>query len=135
MTNFLEKEIPMSCSSDKKHCKSKCLKIGLMVVVGIGALGGVVMLLWNWLVPSLFVGAQPVGYWQALGILLLSKILFGGFRGCHHGRWRERQQRWESMSEEERAQLKGRLHGRWSGWCGAHKSDETAAKDGVSKAE
>ena len=38
------------------------------------------MLLWNWLLPTVFIGAQSIGYWPALGILLLSKILFGGFR-------------------------------------------------------
>jgi len=40
----------------------------------------VVMNLWNWLVPAIF-GWQSVNFWQALGLLLLSRILFGGFRG------------------------------------------------------
>jgi len=57
--------------------------MALLVVVGIAALGWVVMALWNWLIPSLFIGAKEIGYVQAMGLLLLSKILFGGFRG--HG--------------------------------------------------
>ena len=93
-------------SGDKSFCRGKCLKIALMVIVGIAAVGGVVMVLWNWLMPSLFIGAQPVSYCQALGILLLSKILFGGFKGGCHGRWKERRQRWEAMTPEEREQLK-----------------------------
>ena len=75
MTNFLGKgnKMGMNCSSDKSNCRSKCFRIALLVVVGIAALGWVVMLLWNWLLPALFVGAQPVNYCQALGILLLSR--------------------------------------------------------------
>ena len=54
------------------------------------ALGGlVVMLLWNWLVPELFAG-HAVTYWQALGLLALSRILFGGLGG-RAGRGRGRQ--------------------------------------------
>lgn len=115
----------MCFSGDKSNCKAKCFKIALMAVVGITALGWVVMLLWNWLLPVLFVGAQEVGYWQALGILLLSKILFGGFGGGCHGRWKEHRQRWESMTPEERAQLKGRFHSRWSHCCNSEKPDDT----------
>ena len=39
-----------------------------------------VMLLWNWLMPAIF-GLAVINYWQALGILALSRILFGGFGG------------------------------------------------------
>ena len=55
----------------------------------------VVMLLWNWLVPELFSG-PVLTYWQTLGILVLSKILF---TGVGHGRkdsrpWGSRDHRW-----------------------------------------
>ena len=52
---------------------------GMLLFVFIG--GEVVMHLWNWLLPPLF-GFRPIHFWQALGILLLSRILFGGF-GFH----------------------------------------------------
>ena len=42
--------------------------------------GLVVMVLWNWLMPALF-DLPPVNYGQALGLLILSRILFGRFRG------------------------------------------------------
>ena len=125
----------MNCSSDKSNCRSKCFKIALLVIVGIAALGWVVMLLWNWLLPALFVGAQPVNYFQALGILLLSKILFGGFRGGCHGHWKERHQRWESMTPEEREQLKVHFKSRWGNWCRTDKRDGSTPNDVPSKTE
>ena len=123
----------MNCKSEKGSCKAKCIKIGLLAVAGVAALGGVVMLLWNWLIPSLFFGAQPVSYCQALGVLVLSKILFGGFRGgCHHGRWGARRQQWENMTPEEREQLKGRFGSRWSKCCGSGKAEDGVSKDASS---
>lgn len=56
-------------------------------VLGVAAMFGftyVVMLLWNWLVPDLFNGPE-VGYWQTLGLLVLSKILFSGIGGGGKG--------------------------------------------------
>ena len=96
----------------------------------------VVMLLWNWLVPSLFSG-PAIGFWQAAGLLVLSRILFGGLRGRggygwrHHRAWhqrwhrmtpeererfRESFKRWREMSHEERRQF-----GRQFGFCGGMK--------------
>ena len=74
----------------------------LLVLVAIGALGWVVMTLWNWVIPALFVGARAIDFAHALGLLVLSRILFGGFRG--HGGWRQRRywRKWEAMTPEER---------------------------------
>ncbi len=44
----------------------------------------VVEALWNWLMPALF-GWHVITYWQALGVLVLSKIFFGGFRTLAEG--------------------------------------------------
>ncbi len=81
----------------------------------IAVLGFVVMSLWNGLIPTLFRGPQ-VDYWQAVGVLLLSRILFGGLRG-HGGRhWRERmfwQERWANMTPEERERLREHFGHRW----------------------
>lgn len=137
MTNYLGKgnKVKTNCSSDKTHCKTKCFKIALLVVVGIAALGWLVMLLWNWLMPALFFGAREVDYWQAMGILLLSKILFGGFRGGCHGRWKERRQHWESMTPEEREELKGHFKSRWGNWCSSNKGEDKAAGKPASPTE
>jgi len=107
----------MKCSTEKSGCVTRCIKFGLFAVAGIAALTWVVMQLWNCLLPDLFLGVSPIGYWQALGVLVLSRILFGGLRCGGHGHWRERRERWEKMTPEERAQLKSRFHGRWSKCC------------------
>lgn len=81
------------------------------VVMAVLALVGlVVMLLWNALVPQLFHGPS-LGYWQAVGLLLLCRLLFGGLRrGGWRGHWRHRwRERWEQMTPEERAQLRERV--------------------------
>ncbi|MDT0606029.1 hypothetical protein [Croceitalea rosinachiae] len=57
----------------------KGVKIIFFVILGIGIaflVGYIVMRLWNWLMPELF-GLPIVGYWQAVGILILAKIIFG----------------------------------------------------------
>ena len=39
--------------------------------------GWVTMLLWNWLVPVIF-GLGTITFWQALGLIILIKLVFGG---------------------------------------------------------
>jgi hypothetical protein len=58
--------------------------LGIVAVTGFAFLFGyVVMLLWNWLMPMLF-GITTVSFWQAVGIIILAKLLFGGFGGHGH---------------------------------------------------
>ena len=93
------------------QCKPRCGQFILLAIVGIAALGWLVMALWNWLVPAVFFGAKEIDYLQAMGILVLSKILFGGFRGhCGHGRWHH--QRWQQMTPEEREKFQTGMR-RW----------------------
>jgi len=92
--------------------KKKLLFLPL-VLAGVALLGWVVMLLWNWVMPGLFTGSLQIDYWRALGLLVLCRILFGGFHGRHghrHG-GRERWQRWQAMTPEERAQFHKDRHG------------------------
>jgi len=72
---------------------------------------------------------KAITYWQALGLLALSKILFGGFpgRGRRFGPpWRERMlaKRWESLTPEEREKLREKLRHRF-GDCGPWSESET----------
>jgi hypothetical protein len=80
------------------------------------ALGGeVVKQLWNWLLPSIF-GWREVSFWQALGLLALCRILFGGFgfHGAHRSGLRHRiGDHWERMSPEERERLRQMMRERW----------------------
>jgi len=91
------------------------LKFALFIVIAIAAAGFVVMSLWNALLPDLF-GWQALGFWQALGLLVLARILFGGWRGRGHGmhmHWRARMaERWERMTPEEREKFRAGMHGR-----------------------
>ena len=63
--------------------KGKFLGMGLFIIIAVFAFGAITMLLWNWLVPALFSG-PIISYWQALGLLVLSKILFSTGPGKHH---------------------------------------------------
>ena len=83
----------------------------------------VVMRLWNWLTPPLF-GWHMISFWQALGLLFLCKILFGGFRGApgRHLHWRRRMfERWEQMTPEEREKFKDSMRGCGPFWMHSEK--------------
>jgi hypothetical protein len=75
--------------------------VGIALFIFIG--GELVMHLWNWLLPMLF-GWRVITFWQAVGILALCRILFGGLgagsRGSHRGR--RMAGRWGRMTPEER---------------------------------
>jgi hypothetical protein len=92
----------------------KWVVLGFLFVV---VFGGITMLLWNWLVPALFNG-PVITFWQALGLLLLSKILFG-FGGKHHhsngkNHWKYRYaQKLSGMSVEDRERFKARMREKW----------------------
>jgi hypothetical protein len=84
------------------------LKIALFVALAAAAVSFAVMTLWNWLLPTLF-GWREIGFWQALGLLVLSRLLVGGWRGrSGYGMyWRQRMAaRWEQMTPEEREKFR-----------------------------
>lgn len=92
----------------KRYRFLKVLKVALFGAVALSAVSFVVMALWNILMPGIF-AAHAISFWQALGLLVLSKILFGGFRPYGRGnpRWRRRMlERWEQMTPEEREKFK-----------------------------
>jgi hypothetical protein len=94
--------------------------LGMLLFVFIG--GEVVRQLWNWLLPPLFEFRQ-ITLWQALGILLLCRILFGGFGWHGSGRSNVRSRvadrladrmgdRWDAMTPEERERFRQRIRER-----------------------
>lgn len=104
----------------------KVLKIAFFVLLVATVLTYVVHGLWNWLMPSLF-GLRMISFPQALGLLVLSKILFGGFRGRPGGpmHWRRRMmERWEQMTPEEREKFRQGMRGR----CGPFEPPAESAK-------
>ncbi len=105
--------------------RRKLIFIAPLAILGVLAfitLGGLlVMWLWNWLLPSLF-GFRSIGFWQAVGLLALCRILFGrtGWRGPGRSgvrrRMRERmEERWGRMTPEERERFREHFRARW-GW-------------------
>jgi hypothetical protein len=90
--------------------------LGMLLFMAIG--GEIVLQLWNWLLPPLF-GFRQVSFWQALGLLALCRILFGGlgFHGSGRSDYRRRMaERWEKMTPEERERVRQSWRGRW-GFC------------------
>ena len=102
--------------------------LAILAILLFVALGGViVMQLWNWLLPALL-DLPAITFWQALGLLALCRILFGGFglRGSSGSRirnrvsercrerWAERwAARWERMTPEERERFREGMGGRF----------------------
>ena len=89
------------------------LKILLLVAVAATVLSFIVMGLWNWLVPPV-IGWKAIDFWQALGLLVLSRVLFGfragfGYRMHWRGRMAER---WERMTPEEREKFREGMRAR-----------------------
>jgi hypothetical protein len=93
----------------------KGLRVLAFAAVALGALGFAVMSLWNAVLPAI-TSLHSITFVQALGLLVLARILFGGFR--RHGHWRQRlRTRWEHMSPEQREQLRAAFAAR-SSRCG-----------------
>lgn len=101
---------------------------GFAMVAAFIFIGGfVVMSLWNWLIPSIF-GLAAITWIQALGLLVLSKILFGSFHGRgtgggfgsgggHHF-WKQRMaERMEKMSPEDKEHFRSKMKSRWGKWA------------------
>jgi hypothetical protein len=87
--------------------------VGIVIFIAIG--GEVVMHLWNWLLPPLFRWRQ-ITFWQAVGLLALCRILFGG-RGWHGPRRsnfrRRMEERCGHMTPEERERFRQRMRERF----------------------
>jgi hypothetical protein len=92
------------------------LKVLAIVIVALTVVGFVVSNLWNYLMPGLF-SVHTITFWQAVGLIVLARLLFGGFRpGFGGGPWKRRMiERWEQMTPEEREKFRQGLGGR----CGA----------------
>lgn len=105
----------------------------LLVFIGFALLlGAIVMLLWNAILPDL-VGVKPLGIWQAIGLLLLSRILFGGFRfggpfgakrSAKRKYWKEK---WMNMNDAEKEEMRKK----WKERCGPKKRRSDQKEDDI----
>ncbi len=100
----------------------KVIKVLVIAAAAILLFGFIVMSLWNAILPAV-IHVGTITFGQALGILVLSKLLFGGFHGGWRGggprRWRQHmgegmKEKWMNMSPEEREKFKQD----WSSRCG-----------------
>lgn len=100
----------------KTNRKAKGFLIVFAVLAMFFLIAAIVMLLWNAILPDV-TGVKSINFWQASGILLLSKILFGGFKGGKQKfrNWKERScsSNPEDFTEEEREVFKQKLKERF----------------------
>lgn len=99
MENYMERQ---GSSKVEKFVRSavKIVFIAILILVFILLFGYVFMRLWNWLMPDIF-GLITLTYWQAIGLLIMAKLIFGGFEGRGPGK-----NRWKSKNT-------GRTKSRW----------------------
>jgi len=102
----------------------KALMILVFGVAFVMLFSFIVMSIWNAILPAVL-GVKIITFWQALGILVLSKILFSGFGGFHHkrehfkNRFRQKMlDRWEKMTPEEKQKFKAEMKNRCRNWGG-----------------
>jgi len=103
---------------------------GIIAIVAV-VFAWVFMYLWNWLVPELFNG-PVLTFWQALGLLILSKMIFGGIgtRNKHSGFSDKWKNKCSNLSDEDRDRWKSHFMNKWN--CGENKettSDENSSND------
>jgi hypothetical protein len=104
----------------RKNWPVRILKFILIAAAAVLLTGFVVMSLWNALLPGIL-HVAPISFGQALGIFILAKILFGGFRGGWGGRGGRRwgygmQEKWNQMSPEEKEKFRQNWKSRCSQW-------------------
>ncbi len=110
---------------NKKFWAVKIIGFIIMAFAITTLLSFVVMTLWNNIL-TVVLHVSAVTFWQALGILVLSKILFGGFKGRgrwggrHTEKWRrereEMQEKWHTMTPEEKEKIKQDWRNRCRVW-------------------
>lgn len=106
-------------SLHQNHWKKRRFIFIPLILAAIFGFSALVMLLWNAIIPDVFHWSS-ISIWQAMGLLVLSRILFGGFhfrkpgwrkRGMDHPAFREK---FMGMNEEEKAEFKEE----WRRRCG-----------------
>jgi hypothetical protein len=104
---------------NRKFWAKKIIGFIILAFAITALLSFIVMNLWNCtLVAVLHV--STISFWQALSILVLSKILFGGIKGGwgrRGGHWKkEMQEKWHTMTPEEREKIKQEWRTRCRVW-------------------
>ena len=106
----------------KRQRKGKFAFMVVAIIVGVFLLVALLQYLWNTVMVDIF-NLKAITYWQALGLFVLSKILFGrGFGKPRGGRFRRdfppQMEKGEDLSDEERERLREEWKRRFGGRCG-----------------
>ena len=120
---------------NRKFWVKKIVGFIILAFAATALLSFIVMSLWNNIL-AVVLHISIITFWQALGILVLSKILFGGFRGRWGGRgghWKkEWQEKWnekmQHMTPEEREKIKQEWRNRCRVW-GKSENDQQAGAE------
>lgn len=84
-----------------------------LILAAFVAFGYITMYLWNWLMPLIF-HLPEITFWQTIGLLILSRLLLGGFKGRrrhdHDHCKRHMHKKWENMTPEQREQFRQHMH-------------------------
>lgn len=118
----------------KKLWIKKGLMFLFLFIAAVLLFGLLVMSLWNAILPEVL-GVQAITFIQALGILLLSKILFGGFRGGfgrgsrQPGKWMAMKEKFSGMTPEEKEKFKSEWKTRCGGRWGMHQPKTDSSPD------
>ena len=109
---------------DRLFWLKNAFKFVVFAALLAGVLGFVTMSLWNYLMPFIF-HLPALTFWQALGLLLLSRLLFGGFGRGGQGGWargrawkRRMAQKMAAFSPEEREKFRQQMRSRCAGQWG-----------------
>jgi len=109
----------------KVFYKGRFVFIPVAIAAFLSLISFAVMQLWNNLLPAIL-HVSAITFWQAMGIFILCKILFGFGKGSKPGwarggsPWMQRrmEERFKNMSPEEREKFKAKLKDRMCGWEG-----------------
>ena len=112
----------MNHRGNKRFGKGKMLFFIPIIILVVFGVGYIVMQLWNNVLHEVVPVVTTITYWQAMGLLVLSKILFGGFHGgggkhhrhkdCKHDKMRNLKDKWDQMDDAQREKIKQEWFGK-----------------------
>ena len=125
--------------STEKSVVLKVLKwVGIVIAAIAGAaliallLGYFVMLLWNWLMPTIF-GIKTIDFWQAFGLMFLARMIFGSLGGGgSHGSDKSHKSKKHGMPGKEdwgdEDDWGDKLEARLENWCSEKEKESNKGK-------
>jgi len=110
--------------------KGRFIFIPIAAAAFLSVISYIVMQLWNNLLPAI-IHVSAITFWQAMGIFILCKILFGFGKGHHRG-WGDRtgwmlrkkmEEKFKGMSPEEQHAFKQKMADKCGHWGGRHRGN------------